>query len=193
MKLPQVHSAPMNRHRLATSFVEALEDRRLFAGALSEQIIVDQFGWRADAPRKVVLFADPQAGQNAAVTYVPGAMFQVRRVNDDAVVHTGSTLSWKAGTTDGVSGDKVWSGEFSALTTPGEYYVYEPANDRRSYAFRLDGNLFNDVLKTSVRTYYYQRTGTAIPAQYGGNWTHGVDHLGANQDTQARQWQAGTG
>jgi hypothetical protein len=173
-------------------FFELLETRRLFAGALSEQIIVDQFGWRADAPRKVALFADPVNGQNAAVSYTPSASFQVRRLSDDALVFTGSTVAWKSGATDTVSGDKVWTGDFSSVNAPGEYYIYDPTNDLRSYTFKLGANLFNDILKTSTRVFYYQRTGTAIPAQFGGNWTHAIDHVGPNQDTQARQWQ-GTG
>jgi hypothetical protein len=181
----------MNGRR--TPVVETLEGRCLLAGTLSEQIIVDQFGWRADAPRKVVLFADPINGQNSAVTYVPGATFQVRRVGDDGIAFTGSTVQWRSGQTNTTSGDRVWSGDFSSLTTPGEYYVYEPANDRRSFAFNLNNDLYNDVLKTSIRTLYYQRTGTAIPASFGGNWTHAIDHVGFNQDTQARLWQTSSG
>jgi hypothetical protein len=172
--------------------LEPLETRRLLAGTLSDQIIVDQFGWRADATRKVAIFADPINGQNSAVSYTPGASFQIRRESDDAIVFTGATAAWKAGATDTVSGDKVWTGDFSSFTTGGEYYIYDPANDLRSYAFKLDSNLFDDILKTSTRVFYYQRTGTAIPAQFGGNWTHAIDHVGPNQDSQARQWQ-GTG
>src|SRR5690349_22911199 len=98
--------------------LESLEARRMLAvGVVSEQIIVDQFGWRASAARKVVLFADPINGQNSAVAYTPGGSFQVRRVSDDAVVFTGSPVAWNGGAVDAVSGDKVWSGDFSALNT----------------------------------------------------------------------------
>jgi endoglucanase len=174
--------------------VERLEPRTLFAtGTLSEQIIVDQFGWRSTAGRKVALFADPVNGQNGAIAYTPGSSFQVKRASDDSVAFTGTVVSWKAGATDPASGDRVWSGDFSAFNTPGEYYICDPTNALRSYPFRLEDSLYNDVLKTSVRTYYYQRTGTAIDAAHGGNWTHAIDHVGPNQDTQSRQWQAGTG
>lgn len=157
---------------------ESLEPRRLFVGTVSEQIIVDQFGWRADAPKKVAIFADPINGQNSAVSYTPGANFQLRRVSDAAMMFTGPTVSWKSGTTDTISGDKVWYGDFSSVTTPGEYYIYDPTNNLRSFAFKLDSNVFNDILKTSIRMYYYQRTGTAIPSQYGGNWIHAISHMG---------------
>jgi hypothetical protein len=177
-----------------TIVLEPVEPRRLLAvGTLSEQIIVDQFGWRADAPRKVVLFADPTGGQNSASRYTPGATFEVRRVSDDGVAFSGSVVSWHAGAIDASSLDKVWSGDFSALTTPGDYYVYDPATQKRSYPFRLDNNLFDDILKTSDRTYYYQRSGTDITAQYGGNWTHPASHVGPNQDTAAQPTGGATG
>lgn len=161
--------------------------------AVSEQIIVDQFGWRASDPRKVAIFADPINGQNAAVSYTPGATFQIRRASDNATVFTGNTVSWNGGATHSQSGDRVWYGDFSSLTAPGDYYVYDPTNDLQSYGFRLDDNLFSPVLATSVRTFYYQRCGTAIPAQYGGNWVHQTCHEGTNQDLAARQWVQGTG
>ncbi len=59
------------------------------APPVSGQIIVDQFGWRAYAPCKVVLFAQPIKGQNAvgdALTYAPDTTCQVR---DTAPVFTG--------------------------------------------------------------------------------------------------------
>lgn len=174
--------------------IERLEPRTLFAaGALSEQIIVDQFGWRAGASRKIAIFADPINGQNAAVAYTPGGTFEVRRASDDSVAFTGLVVSWKSGATDSVSGDRVWQGDFSSLITPGDYYIYDATNALHSYPFRLADSVYNDLLKTSARMFYYQRTGTAIDAAHGGNWTHAIDHVGPNQDMQARQWLAGTG
>ena len=126
--------------------VELLEPRLLLA-AVSEQIIVDQFGWRADASSKVAIFADPITGQNAAVTYVPGATFQIRRASDNTAVFTGTVTSWKSGETQTQSGDRVWYGDFSSFTTPGTYYVYDPANDRQSYSFKLDNAVYSPVLR----------------------------------------------
>jgi hypothetical protein len=174
--------------------IETFEPRQLLAvGTLSEQIIVDQFGWRAGAPRKVVLLADPTGGQNSANRYTPGAKFEVRRTSDDAVAFNGAVTAWKGGAVDASSQDKVWAGDFSGLTTPGEYYVYDPATQGRSYAFRLADDVFNDILRASDRTFYYQRSGTDITAQYGGNWTHPASHVGPNQDRAARPTGGATG
>ena len=120
------------------------------AAPISEQIIVDQFGWRANAPRKVAIFADPITGQNSAIAYTPGATFEIRRASDNATVFTGSVTSWKAGTTQTQSGDKVWYGDFSSLTTPGTYYVFDPANNLQSYNFKLDDAVFAPVLRNAA-------------------------------------------
>ena len=47
------------------------------------------------------------------------------------------------------------------------------------------------MLRDSVRTFYYQRSGTPIPARYGGNWHHRGGHLGRDQDRAAQYTQGG--
>lgn len=185
--------------------VTQLEDRLVPTGAISEQIIVDQIGWRG-SDTKIVVFADPQAGQNAAIAYTPGNSFEVRRVSDDGIVFTGTPTIWNGGATDPVSGDKAWHGDFSSVTTPGEYYVYDPTNNLRSYALQISDSIYNDVLETAGRMFYYQRSGTELPAQFAGNWTHAVDHLsektallivgntpqaGTERDVSGGWWDAG--
>jgi len=155
------------------------------AADVVDTIIVDQFGWRADASNKVAVFSNPITGQNAATTYVPGTNFQVRRVSDDSVVFTGPTAAWNGGATHAQSGDQVWWGDFSALRTPGEYCIYDPSNDVQSVNFEIRNDIFNSVLNCSVRTFYYQRCGTEITAGHGGNWCHAVCHT---QDLQATLW-----
>jgi endoglucanase len=162
------------------------------AQSVSKQIIVDQFGWRLSA-KKMVVFANPITGQNAGTPYVPGGQFQVRRSADNVAVFTGAVVQWNGGSMHEDSGDKAWHGDFSSLTTPGTYYVYDSTNNLRSYDFELRDDIYAAALKASTRTFYYQRSGTSIPAQYGGNWTHGPAHM---QDANALLYtgsaQAGT-
>ena len=47
------------------------------------------------------------------------------------------------------------------------------------------------MLRDSVRTYYYQRSGTPITEKYGGKWHHRGGHLGPSQDRAARYSQGG--
>lgn len=162
------------------------------AQSVSKQIIVDQFGWRPSA-KKVVVFANPITGQNAGTPYSPGSQFQVRRSADHVAVFTGNVVQWNGGDTHTDSGDKVWHGDFSSLTTPGTYYVYDPATNLRSYDFELRNDIYAAALKASTRTFYYQRSGTGIPAQYGANWTHAPAHMqDANALLYTTSAQAGT-
>ncbi|RRB01137.1 glycoside hydrolase family 9 protein [Larkinella rosea] len=146
------------------------------AQSISKQIIVDQFGWRPSA-KKIVVFANPVNGQNNGLAYTPGSQFQIRRSSDNGTVFTGNVTIWNNGNLHTDSGDKAWHGDFSSLTTPGAYYVFDPANNLRSYEFEVRDDIYANALKASTRTFYYQRSGTSIPAQYGGNWTHGPAHM----------------
>jgi endoglucanase len=170
---------------LSSAFLFVCLTRSAVAATLSEQIIVDQFGWRADAPRKVVLFANPQRGQNAGKSYLPGSSFQLRRTSDNALVFTGPVTPWKGGAIDNYSGDQVWWGDFSSFLTPGEYVAYDPVSDLQSYPFSLHNNIYNEVLKTAARMFYYQRCGQDLSESHGSNWNHQACHIGSKQDLAA--------
>ena len=147
------------------------------AANVSPQIIVDGFGWRASAARKVAIFADPQKGQNASQHYTPGGTFEIRQVKDGKTVYTGKVAAWQNGKVQETSGDKVWQGDFSDFKTPGKYVIYDPANKAQSVPFTVGDDAYAEVLKVNTRTYFYQRCGVAIAAKYGGNWTHDPCHM----------------
>lgn len=154
---------------------------------LTEQIVVDQFGWRPKAV-KVAIFADPIKGQNSHISYQPGSMFEIRRQGTDQTVYTGEIITWNQGKADESSGDRVWWGDFTEFETEGTYYIYDPKNKVRSYPFVIKNDVYNDVLKTAVRAFYYQRCGTEIPTKYGGNWIHPPCHIGRSQDLAASRY-----
>ncbi|MFM6008034.1 MAG: glycoside hydrolase family 9 protein [Sphaerospermopsis kisseleviana] len=153
----------------------------------TEQIIVDQFGWRPKDV-KVAIFADPVIGKNSNLTYQPGSKFEIRREDTDQTVYTGLILSWKEGEVDLSSGDRVWWGDFTDFETKGIYYIYDPKNKVRSYPFDIRNDVYSNVLKTAVKAFYYQRCGTEIPVKYGGQWTHPPCHIGRNQDLAALRY-----
>lgn len=151
------------------------------AQSISQQIIVDQFGWRNDA-RKTVIFANPINGQNSGNAYTPGSQFQVRRSADNSVVFTGNTVVWNSGNTHTDSGDQAWHGDFTSVTTAGTYHIYDPNRNLRSFDFEIRDDIYGGVLQAATKMFYYQRSGISIPAQYGGNWTHALAH---SQDANA--------
>jgi len=151
-------------------------------------IIVDQFGYRPGSEKHVV-FSDPQVGQYSELpAFSPGSTFEVRRASDDEVVFVGSVSQWGGGVTDSASGDRVWDGDFSALTTPGSYYVAVPAGTNpgsRSYDFDIGDRVYNPVLRAAQRAFYYWRCGTDLLPEHAGNWSHPACHLGPGQDLAA--------
>ncbi|WP_404423788.1 glycoside hydrolase family 9 protein [Nibricoccus sp. IMCC34717] len=150
----------------------------------ADTVFVNQLGYRP-ADRKTVVFSQPQTGQNAPSTFEPGASFEVRDATSGTVVLTGSVTAWKAGQVHSQSGDKAWWGDFSALAAPGRYYI-QSASGARSPEFSIANGVYNDLLRVAVKSYYFQRCGTALDAAHGDKWTHGVCHAGTGQDTQAQ-------
>jgi endoglucanase len=148
----------------------------MHAASISEQIFVDQIGYRP-ASDKWFMIADPQIGQNSSVTYVPGSSVQLRRSSDNSIVRTIPLTAWNGGAVHSSSGDRVWQGQFNDVTQPGVYHLYDPRNDRQSWDFTIGDSIYNAILQGSVKSYYYQRSGTAITAEFGGQWTHDLAHI----------------
>jgi len=153
----------------------------------TNNIIVDQFGWRANAT-KVLVVANPQSGQNAPNVITPGSTIEIRRSSDNVAVITVALTIWNAGATHADSGDKAWQADFSALTTVGSYYAYEPSSARSSYVFEIRDDAYNAPLQAVVKGYFYQRCGITITAGNGGNWNHLICHVKSNQDLTAHLW-----
>lgn len=154
------------------------------------QITIDQFGWQPRA-KKVAILADPVKGQNAGRHYVPGDRFEIRRQADGAPAYRGALRAWNGGKVSDLAGDRVWYADFTRLTTPGKYYLFDPANHVRSFEFQISQDVYKPVLRDAVRMFYYQRSGTPITEKHGGVWNHPGGHMGKEQDRAARYAQGG--
>ncbi|MCB0542747.1 MAG: glycoside hydrolase family 9 protein [Saprospiraceae bacterium] len=154
---------------------------------LSYHLAVDQFGYLPDAP-KIAVVSIPQTGFNASDTYTPGNMLQLRRESDDAVVFTASHTAWNNGNTDNISGDKARWFDFSGFTDLGEFYVFDPGSNIRSASFSIGLSMYDSLMRTAIRTFYYQRCGVAKQVAYAGSkWADPSPcHIGANQDSHCR-------
>jgi len=148
-------------------------------------IIVDQFGYRP-AEEKIAVIADPVIGFNAALNYVPGESLQVKRLCDNAVVFSGPPEAWNNGITQETSGDRGWWFDFSAVTTPGQYYIFDERNQTSSYPFTVSEDVYAGLLKAALKMFYYNRCN--FPKQIpwaGSDWTDTASHLGPGQDSEA--------
>lgn len=157
-----------------------------FGQTIDTHFKIDQIGYRP-ADRKIAVISNPQTGYNAPDPYTPGVTLEVRKVSDNSVVFSGAPVAWNGGATHLQSGDKAWWFDFSSVTTIDDYYINDPANNKRSYAFRIAPDVYNDALKYAVRAYYYQRCGTPKLAAYAGaNYTDVTCHEGSLQDLDCR-------
>ena len=85
------------------------------------------------------------------------------------------------------SGDKAWWFDFSTVTNAGAYYVYDNIKNVASYKFYIRDDIYENVLKTAVRSYYYQRCGTAKSSPFAdAGYSDGACHIGTQQDTDCR-------
>lgn len=149
-------------------------------------IKTDQFGYRT-TDKKFAVISNPVTGYNNNEPYSPGSTFQIRKWDSDSVVFSGSLFIWNAGNTHIQSGDKVWWFDFSGLTLPGTYYVFDVANNKGSYKFEINDLVYREVLLKTFKAFYYQRCGCAKNLPYAQTgWTDTECHKGSLQDTDCR-------
>ena len=155
---------------------------------LTRYTTVDQFGYLPGS-KKIAVIRDPQTGFDAAEDYVVGGTYVLVNKNTNEQIITGAPVPWNGGATDISSGDKVWWFDFSTVTAPGTYYVLDIERNRPSYEFEIGADVYNEVLKHAVRTFFYQRSGFEKSASYAGNaWADGASHIKNLQDKNARQY-----
>jgi hypothetical protein len=153
---------------------------------VSAFIVVDQFGYLPDS-EKVAVLRDPEMGFDAAESYTPGAKYQLIDAATKAVVSELTASAWNGGAVDPTSGDRAWRVDFSAVKTPGVYYLLDVDAKVRSDVFRIAEDVYRLALRHAFRTFFYQRAGFEKKAEFAGEaWADGASHLGAGQDKNAR-------
>lgn len=159
----------------------------------SPAIVVDQFGY-LPALRKRAVIRQAVEGFDAGQTPRLGERFAVMNVKTNAVVYDGAAVAWNDGAVDAASGDRVWHFDFSAVQTPGTYKIIargEGAAPYSSAEFEIRSDVYNDVLKTAFKTFYYQRAGYPKQAPFAAiGYRDGASHLGPGQDTEVRLFSA---
>jgi hypothetical protein len=153
---------------------------------LDHHILIDQFGYLPDEA-KVAVIRDPQWGFDKNDRFAPGDHYEVRRVDDGTSVQGGAPTPWKGGAIDSLSGDRGWWFDFSSVSTPGRYFIYDVSRNARSPSFSVDPHVYRDVLKAAMRMYYYQRSAAPKVQPFAGAcWVDNAAYVGRHQDTEAR-------
>jgi hypothetical protein len=157
---------------------------------VSPYIVADQFGY-PPAAQKIAVARDPETGFDAAGSFTPGPTWTLVNASTGQPVFTGAAVPWNNGAADSSSGDRASWFDFSSVQAPGLYYVHDVAQDVRSHEFRIAGDVYREVLKHAVRSFFYQRAGhEKLPAHAGQGWADGASHLGPLQDANCRRYNA---
>ena len=153
---------------------------------LDLRILVDQFGYRPQ-DHKLAVIRSARVGFDVGQAFDSGQLIELRRVSDDEVILSAPPAAWNGGAVQASSGDVGWWFDFSEVTTPGEYYVHDRDNNRRSAVFPIGADVYSEALKAAVRMYFYQRCGFAKQAPHAqACWTDEAAYLRKGQDMQAR-------
>ena len=152
-------------------------------------IRVDQFGYRpSDA--KVSVIADPQVGFDADTEFLAGERYEVRDWASDAVVFAGGPEAWADGAVHSQSGDRGWWFDFTEVDMPGSYYIVDVDNDVATGRFEVGDDVYDDVLDSALRMFWFNRGNTDHPADLGGPSADAAAYVGEGQDTEARSVDA---
>ena len=148
-------------------------------------LIVDQFGYRPQDLKQCII-ADPQRGYNEDESFTPGNVYELRRWDTDSLVKRGAAELWKQGAVDIASGDRGWIFDFSEVQQTGTYYVIDVENKVRSFPFRIDEAVYDQVLIAACRMFFYNRANVDRHPPYADErWQDDACHVGPGQDRQA--------
>ncbi len=148
-------------------------------------IRVDQFGYRPVDPKWAVL-VDPEQGFNQDIDYRPGSTIEVRRVDDGSVVFAGEATPWDGGRVHRQSGDRGWWFDFSAVQSPGSYYVFDPEAAVAGPEFVIADDVYDQVFNAAFRMFWFNRANTAHHENLAGPWNDAAAFVGPGQDLEAR-------
>lgn len=153
---------------------------------LTDRIHVDQFGYLPESS-KVAVISDPQTGFNSNASYSPGNTFELINAMTGESVFSDSPEIWNGGGTHNQSGDRGWWFDFSSIVEEGTYYILDVENNARSYEFKIENEVYQEVIKSATKMFYYNRCNSEKLADYAGPlWEDGLSFENDLQDFNSR-------
>lgn len=172
--------------RFGLTLVHAASNQVLTGTPGERHIVLDQFGYFPDSSKVAVIRA-PVDGFDRDQKFTPGARFGVRRIGSQDIILEKEIESWNNNNVQSSSGDRGWWFDFTELKAPGKYEVVDLQHGVKSAPFEIGSSVYKSLLKTAVRTYFYQRSGYPKKRPYADIcWEDDAAYLGAKQDTEAR-------
>ena len=138
----------------------SLKKARIASPSETDKLLVNQVGYLPDAP-KVALIRD-EAAAFQIIDAVSG-----KKVFAAAA---GEPRYWE------LSGDTVRMADFTELTQPGTYRLCLEGTELCSAPFSIGDDVYREITKASVKSFYFNRSGQEITEGYGTNWARPAGH-----------------
>ncbi len=141
-----------------------------FDQKISSSIKVNQVGYLPTGVKRA--YVGNYLGDGGAMTLSSG---QIGYIKDESGKTVFSAPLQKATENDieayrPLSGEEVWTLDFSSLQTPGRYYVQVPSMGR-SYTFEIGTSIYKDVFFKTARSLFFQRSGMNLTSAHAGVWS----------------------
>ncbi len=128
---------------------------------INEDIRINQIGYYPEARKIAVIAENPQSQE-----------FILLDIQNQEEIFKG-VLS--APVKSLFSDKQTWIADFSSFQQSGEYCIYI-ANLGCSPSFRIAPQIFKQLGKASLKSYYYQRASVELTEQYAGKWARPAGH-----------------
>jgi endoglucanase len=127
---------------------------------LNENVKVNQVGYLPSGPK--VAFLGEYRGTLGGMPF-SATTFEVREASTEALAATGTVQLTTLD--DSETGESVYELDFSSLASPGTYYLRVPGVGR-SHAFRVAGDVYDQVSGIYQQGFYHARSADALAAPY---------------------------
>lgn len=109
--------------------------------------------------------------EKIAVAQWPGK-YEVKNEQGEVVLRLGT----RAGIQDPLTGETLYTLDFSKLTLPGKYQIVYEYGDTSCY-FTVAEDVYKDVHNAMIKALYFQRCGCALEEKYAGKFKHAACHM----------------
>lgn len=162
-KPPPKPKAPPKPKKININSIKTTTKKKKEVQVVAEEpvVYVNQVGYLID-------------GEKYFISNTPGEKFYVKSTSDNETVYTGDlTLNIE---NDRSSGMTTYIGYFTDLKTEGSYII-EHEDGTKSYPFKIEKNIYNDVAKKTMLSFYFQRCGTPLLEEHAGVFHRETCHI----------------
>lgn len=98
--------------------------------------------------------------------------FQLICADTQHSVFDGTTSNAKK---DDCAGEDVYLIDFSGTCKPGHYYILA-GNGEKSHTFQISDHVYDELERSLIKAFYYQRCGCSLKDKHAGIYTHDACH-----------------